>query len=80
MTSDTDTILLMVRDEFTRLHHRLDCFDTSFAEHVAKDDETRAIAIQTKELVEYIRRTFYILWGVIISILTLTVAWFKILL
>ena len=77
MTADTDTILLMVRDEFSRLHNRLVRFDTSFAEHVAKDDETRALAIQTKESIEYTRRTFYILWGIIISILTLTVAWFR---
>ena len=77
MTSDTDTILLMVRDEFSRLHNRLDRFDIAFADHVAKDDETRALAIQTKEAMEYTRRTFYILWGVIVSILTLVIAWFK---
>ena len=77
MTADTDTILLMVRDEFTRLHHRLDRFDIAFSEHVIKDDETKALAVQTKESIEYTRRTFYILWGIIISIVTLAIAWFR---
>ena len=76
--TDAETITAMMRDEFTRLNNRLDRFDITFAEHVNIDNETRDIALQTKNEINQTRKISYVIWGILVSIATLAVAWLKI--